>query len=326
MVSEVPVDLLKPHPQNEELFGKRPTGELWDAFVESVREMGIIVPLAVTPDYTVLAGHLRLEAAKEAGLETVPVVIRNVDPASPEALAFMLTENTLRRHFSPMQLAAFIRRWKEAYNIRQGGRANFGKDLEKLRKRVSEVLGVDLTDRRLRQIEKLNDLIPELQQLIFQGKLSQRAAYPLAFLLPEEQRELLKALGEAGVTELSVRQTEDLRKELEAERKKKEDLLCLVASLEEEKTRVLQEAQQKDRKAKETELSLKELEKQPEHLRQELRSAQEKAVAQVVEKVVYKPDPELERRVKREPGIRARLSFFQEPGTVGGKEMMPWPF
>ncbi len=94
MPNEVPVSLLKPHPKNAEYFSS-PTEEEREALKRSVAFEGIRDPLKVTPDYTVIAGHLRLEIARELGLEKVPVVIVDGDPEYLEYL--LIADNEERR-------------------------------------------------------------------------------------------------------------------------------------------------------------------------------------------------------------------------------------
>ncbi|RDV80478.1 hypothetical protein DXX99_10835 [Ammonifex thiophilus] len=321
MVSEVPVNLLKPHPKNAELFPEKLPDELWQKLVEDIRENGILNPLIVAPDYTVLAGHLRLEAAKEAGLTRVPVVIRDIDPESEEAVSLLIRDNLLRRQLSDMQVARLIRKLKELRGVRRGGdrRSDEAKSNGKVCRlieaesksqfetlKIAQMLG--MSKATLHRLDKLNDLIPDLQALLELGKWDATSvAAIVASLPPDEQEKLLSYLGESGICNLSVKQAQELKKELEAERKKKEDLLRLVSSLEEEKNRILQEAQQKEKRTRETELKLKELEKQLAFLRERLQQAQNNVVTKVVEKVVYRTDPELEKKLaEQEQKLKAR--------------------
>lgn len=94
----MPVAALRPHPDN-------PRGPVDPDTVaelaDSIRAQGVLQPLLVTPDGTVLCGHRRLEAARVAGLADVPVVVRDLDPA--EAMAVMLVENVQREDLTPIQ-------------------------------------------------------------------------------------------------------------------------------------------------------------------------------------------------------------------------------
>jgi N6-adenosine-specific RNA methylase IME4 len=91
---------LRPHPQAG-LLPPVPAAEL-RALVEDVRVRGVAVPLEVTPEGVVVDGHLRLEAAREAGLEAVPALV--VEVADP--VEYMLSMTLLRRHLSVSQKAA----------------------------------------------------------------------------------------------------------------------------------------------------------------------------------------------------------------------------
>ncbi|SHJ15782.1 ParB/RepB/Spo0J family partition protein [Desulfofundulus thermosubterraneus] len=209
-MNQVPVDLLKPHPKNKEYFPEGLPEPLWSELVEDIKENGIINPLVVALDYTVLAGHLRLEAAKHVGLTHVPVVIRDVDPESDEAVALLIKDNLLRRQLNDMQVARLVRMLKEKYGLKRGNNQYSGSGCDKL----SQAVG--LNKRKLERLDKLNDLIPELQTLVESGKLNVTAAYELAFLSSETQEQLLVALGES-ITELKQSEAKELRRKIEAE-------------------------------------------------------------------------------------------------------------
>ncbi|NHM28052.1 ParB N-terminal domain-containing protein [Desulfofundulus sp. TPOSR] len=218
-MNQVPVGLLKPHPKNKEYFPEDLPEPLWSELVEDIKENGIINPLVVTPDYTVLAGHLRLEAAKHVGLTHVPVVIRDVDPESDEAVALLIKDNLLRRQLNDMQVARLIRVLKEVHRVKKGGdrrskEAQESKGNNCPLKNIADTVG--LSERRVKQLDKLNDLIPELQELVSSGKLGTTAAYELAFLSPATQKQVLSVYGER-IAELKQAEAKELRRKIEAE-------------------------------------------------------------------------------------------------------------
>lgn len=221
-MNKVPVKLLKPHAKNKEYFPERPPDELWKEIMNDIRKNGIINPLIVTADYTVLAGHLRLEAAKEVGLTRVPVIIMDIPPDSDEAVELLIKDNLLRRHLSDMQVARLIKVLKERYNIRRGGdrRENSEKakgDFRPLKlEDVSKML--NMSERHVKELDKLNDLILEIQKLVDSGKLGSSAAYELAFLSPETQKQLHNAYGER-LAEIKTVEAKKLRRQLEEEMK-----------------------------------------------------------------------------------------------------------
>jgi len=229
--NEVPISLLKPHPKNRELFPDALPDSLWHELVEDIRENGVINPLIITPDYTVLAGHLRLEAAQEAGLTHVPVVIRDVNPDSDEAVSLLVRDNLLRRQLSDMQVARLIRLLKERYGVKPG---RPGSNAKENSAKIAELMG--LPERTMRHLDKLNDLIPDLQALLESGRwTATTVASIIGSLSQEEQEQLFGILGETGVCALSVKEARELKRLLDAERRERESLQEQLALAEEEK-------------------------------------------------------------------------------------------
>lgn len=112
---------LRPHPSN-------PRGPVSDSdpgiaeLAASIREVGLLQPIVITPENVVIAGHRRLVAAHLAGVQTVPVIVRNVTPF--EQLACMLIENLLRADLTPSQRLRDAKggepsEWPEDLRIRQ---------------------------------------------------------------------------------------------------------------------------------------------------------------------------------------------------------------
>lgn len=100
LMAEWPIDAVQPNPLNpRQIVDDAGLGEL----AESIRSQGILQPLLVTPDGTVIAGHRRLAAAQRAGLATIPVIVREM--SEQEQLAVMLVENLQREDLTPLQEA-----------------------------------------------------------------------------------------------------------------------------------------------------------------------------------------------------------------------------
>ncbi|MEW6772050.1 MAG: ParB N-terminal domain-containing protein [Bacillota bacterium] len=329
MPNEVPISLLKPHPKNKEFFPDSLPDHLWQELVEDVRENGIINPLVVTPDYTVLAGHLRLEAAKEAGLTHVPVVIRDVDSDSDEAVSLLIRDNLLRRQLSDVQVAKLIRRLKEIYAVNQGRpKARNGYSGREKQDKMSELLGID--ERHIRRLDKLNDLIPDLQALVESGKWNTTTvASIVGSLPPEEQEELFASLGESGICGLSVKEAQGLKKELDSIRKEKNALQEQLVELKDEKEALSRQlaslqdtlssaekeiaeklGRQYDEKLNSAiaglQAKLRDKEREIDRLAAELK---EKQIEKVVEKVIYRPDP---KTLAELDDLRGRLKAREE--------------
>lgn len=292
MPNLVSISLLKPHPKNSEYFSA-PTPEEREALKQSIQAQGIRDPLKVLPDYTVIAGHVRLEIAKELGIEKVPVEVWDVSPEEAEYL--LVADNEERRVCQdPIKKAKRAEFLAKYWNIRLG-KGGDKKSMDNLsidfkKKTLNDVAKAINEDYKTTQrLLKLNDLILPFQKLVSEGKLGQSAAYSLAFLSPEEQEKLLKVLGESGVCGLSVKEAQDLRREIEAERKRAEEL-----------TRRLAESEKALAAAKEGSDEAARLKAEIDALRNEnaeLKLRQPEVVEKIVEKVVYKPDPALEAKL-----------------------------
>lgn len=232
-MNEVSVLLLKPHPKNREYYS-----DLRDAKYEEIKRSieahGIRDPLKVLPDHTIIAGHRRLKIAQELGLEKVPVTIWDVPPEEAEYMLIADNEERRQSDDDPIRKAKRAKFLKEYWGARQGKkRQNVVESSGKSLADVAEAIGEDI--RTAQRLLKLNDLIEPLQSLVSVGKLSQTAAYSLAFLPSEEQKNLLNTLGESGVCGLSVTDAKELRRELETNRKQAEELQSQLVELEEEK-------------------------------------------------------------------------------------------
>lgn len=216
--NEVPISLLKFHPKNMEYFSP-PSDEVKNILRRSIAYEGIRDPLKVTPDYVVIAGHIRLEIAKELGMEKVPVQIVDGDPEYLEYL--LIADNDERRNcgdaIKKAKRAQFFARY---WGVRQGSLAKPGTPEGKFSPQVKTLAdvakAVGESEANLKKILKLNDLVPELQELVSSGKLGQTAAYELAFLSPDTQKQLLSVYGEK-ITELKQVEAKDLRRKIESE-------------------------------------------------------------------------------------------------------------
>ena len=187
---ECPVEAIEPNPYQPRQSFQSPA---FDELVESVREKGIITPLLVTKTeegYRLIAGERRWRAAQKAGLETVPVVVKEVSPI--ESLELALIENIHRKDLNPIEEAQAYQRWLEDTDTTQEVLA---KKLSKDRSTVANML-------RLLKLPKV------IQQDLVEDRLSMGHARVLAGLkTPEEQKALRDLIIKKS---LSVRQTEAL--------------------------------------------------------------------------------------------------------------------
>jgi ParB family chromosome partitioning protein len=199
-----PVEAIEPNPyQPRQSF----EGQEFEDLVQSVKEKGIITPLLVSKTetgYRLIAGERRWRAAQRAGLERVPVVVREATPI--EFLELALIENIHRKDLNPIEEARAYERWMEDTKTTQDALA---KKLGKERSTITNML-------------RLLRLPPLIQEDLLEERLSMGHARSLAGLRnAEEQKAVRDLILKRG---LSVRQVEALlRRKGRAQQKRKEE-------------------------------------------------------------------------------------------------------
>ena len=176
--------------------------ELMEQTVESIKQIGVVSPLIVRPDpeggYEILSGHRRLHAAQLAGLETVPVIVKEMDDDA--AIIFMVDSNLQRENILPSERAFSYKMKLEAMK-HQGERADLQPETtsrqlgEKLQTSVavmSEEMGE--SQRQIQRFIRLTNLIPEILDMVDEKKIAFNPAVELSYLKPSEQKEFLEAM------------------------------------------------------------------------------------------------------------------------------------
>jgi ParB family chromosome partitioning protein len=192
------IDLIAPNPEQPRThFEPEQLREL----AESIKEHGIIQPLIVTRDdeggYRLIAGERRLQAARLAGLETVPVVVR--EAADSELLELALIENIQRADLNPVEEAMAYRRLIEEYGLTQ----------EEVARRVGKSRATIANALRLLQLEA------EIRRSLVAGEITEGHARALLGL--PEGRGRVNAWREVVRRQMSVRDTESyVRRQLAA--------------------------------------------------------------------------------------------------------------
>ena len=169
--------------------------------VESIRQMGVTNPLIVRPDpdggYEIISGHRRHHAAELAGLDTLPVIVRQLDDDA--AVIMMVDSNLQRETILPSERALAYKMKLEAIKRRAGRPANG--DKENPRQVVgnlesAELVGRDAGEsgRQVQRYIRLTNLIPELMDMVDEKKIAFNPAVELSYLKPEEQRNFLEAM------------------------------------------------------------------------------------------------------------------------------------
>ena len=188
--AQLPVEKLRPfegHP-----FKVKDDAEM-EQLTQSILTQGLLTPIAVrlieNSEYEVISGHRRLHACKKAGIETVPALIYALDRDA--ATIAMVDSNLHREKILPSEKAF-------AYNMKRDALSHQGKTSPQLGEKLLTVekVGLDSGDSKnqvLRYI-RLTELIPEILQMVDDGKIALTPAVELSYLTKLEQRDLLETM------------------------------------------------------------------------------------------------------------------------------------
>ena len=165
--------------------------------VESVKQYGVLSPLIARPrpkgGYEIISGHRRQHAAELAGLETLPVIVRQMDDDA--AIILMVDSNLQREHILPSE-RAFAYKMKLDAIKNQGTRSDLTSTQVVSKLRSNEKLGAENNQSRetVRRFIRLTNLIPELLDMVDNKTVSFNPAVELSYLSPEQQQELIRAI------------------------------------------------------------------------------------------------------------------------------------
>ena len=167
--------------------------------VESVKQLGITNPLIARPrpegGYEIISGHRRQHAAQLAGLDTLPVIVREMDDDA--AILLMVDSNLQRESILPSE-RAFAYKMKLDALKRQGARSDLTSTQVVSKLRSNEQLGAENNQSRetVRRFIRLTNLIPEMLDLVDQKKISFNPAVELSYLDEKQQRDFLEAMSD----------------------------------------------------------------------------------------------------------------------------------
>ena len=165
--------------------------------VESVKQYGVLSPLIARPrpkgGYEIISGHRRQHAAELAGLETLPVIVRQMDDDA--AIILMVDSNLQREHILPSE-RAFAYKMKLDAMKNQGTRSDLTSTQVVSKLRSNEKLGTENNQSRetVRRFIRLTNLIPELLDMVDNKTVSFNPAVELSYLSPEQQQEVIRAM------------------------------------------------------------------------------------------------------------------------------------
>ena len=168
--------------------------------VESVKKYGVLTPAIARPDpnggYEIRSGHRRLRASELAGLETLPVIVRNMD--DDEAIIFMVDSNLQREKILPSERAWAYKMKLDAMKHKAGrpSRDNYSQVGNNLGLSSSQEMATELgiSKNQIFRYIRLTELSPELLNMVDDKQLAFNPAVELSYLKPEEQHDFIEAM------------------------------------------------------------------------------------------------------------------------------------
>ena len=167
--------------------------------VESVAQYGVLAPLIARPraegGYEIISGHRRQHAAELAGLETLPVIVREM--SDDAAVILMVDSNLQREHILPSERAFAYKMKLEALK-NQGARSDLTSDLVGQKLWSVEQVASDAGESKtqIQRFIRLTNLVPELLDLVDEKKISFNPAVELSYLDEKQQRDFLEAMND----------------------------------------------------------------------------------------------------------------------------------
>ena len=182
-------------------FAVRDNKDMWD-LVDSIKKFGVLEPVMVIPHkdggYEMVSGHRRMRACQLAGIENIPVIVRNLD--RDEAIISMVDSNLKREEISPMEKARAYQMKTDAMKRKMGRRTKeeIAQDeaLGIKRMNADEELAQQMGESpaTIQRYKTLNKLVPELQDLVDKGKIPVNTGADIAQMKPKEQKVLADAI------------------------------------------------------------------------------------------------------------------------------------
>lgn len=204
--------------------------------IESVKENGILTPGIVRPraegGYEIIAGRRRKLACEAAGLETMPVIVRELD--EEQAVIEMVDSGIQREEVLPSEKAAAYKMKLEAIK-HQGARTDLtsrqdgGKSEGSRKKEAADIVGeaAGESGRQVQRYIRLTELSPELQEMVDTKKIAMTPAVELSYLKPEEQAMLVTTIDYEQATP-SVSQAQRMRKQSEEGTLNEDSMLAIM--------------------------------------------------------------------------------------------------
>ena len=212
-VQQIPIDEL--HPFTNHPF-KVLDDEAMTRTVESIAQYGVLAPLIARPrpdgnGYEIISGHRRQYAAKLAGLETLPVIVRQM--SDDAAVILMVDSNLQREHILPSERALAYKMKLDAMRRTSGRPSKENVSQIGTQKRSDQIMAEELGESRnqIQRFIRLTNLVPELLDMVDEKKISFNPAVELSYLDESQQRDFLEAM-EDTQNAPSLSQAQQLKK------------------------------------------------------------------------------------------------------------------
>ena len=212
-VQQIPIDEL--HPFTNHPF-KVLDDEAMTRTVESIAQYGVLAPLIARPrpdgnGYEIISGHRRQYAAKLAGLDTLPVIVRQM--SDDAAVILMVDSNIQREHILPSERALAYKMKLDAMRRTSGRPSKENVSQIGTQKRSDQIMAEELGESRnqIQRFIRLTNLVPELLDKVDEKKISFNPAVELSYLDESQQRDFLEAM-EDTQNAPSLSQAQQLKK------------------------------------------------------------------------------------------------------------------
>lgn len=200
-VQEIPLSELHPFPNHP--FKVVDDERMLDT-VDSIREHGVLVPAIARPradgGYELIAGHRRKRGCELAGLDTMPVIVRNLDD---DASTIIMVDSNIQRESLLPSERAFAYKMKLEAIKRQGARTDLTSGQVVQKSRLSVEIVADQAGENYKQVQRyirLTELVPDLLDMVDAKKIAFNPAVELSYLKPEEQTALIEAMDSEQAT------------------------------------------------------------------------------------------------------------------------------
>ena len=212
-VQQIPIDAL--HPFTNHPF-KVLDDEAMTRTVESIAQYGVLAPLIARPrpdgdGYEIISGHRRQHAAQLAGLDTLPVIVRQM--SDDAAVILMVDSNLQREHILPSERALAYKMKLDAMRRTSGRPSKENVSQIGTQKRSDQIMAEELGESRnqIQRFIRLTNLIPELLDMVDEKKIAFNPAVELSYLDESQQRDFLEAM-EDTQNAPSLSQAQQLKK------------------------------------------------------------------------------------------------------------------